>query len=409
LCDDLEIEVSAGRILTARNVCPKAAEQFRAASDDRGAGCQIAGQDATLEQSIARAAEILLAAKYPLVWGLGRATVEAQAVAIDIAEQLRGVIDTSCGAKSDTGRLDALQMIGEVSCTLGEMRDRADMIVTWACDPLTELPRLLERHGPRSLADGGPCPLVAIDSRSTATTKSAKHHLRIRSGSEFEAAAVLWALVKSVPLDSRIVEQQTEVSLSAWQSLLVEIEQARYGVMLFAEEAGSFARPLYGFVRALNERSRWSSLQLAKVSNANGAEQVLACRTGFARAVDFSHGFPRFNPADFAAENLLERGEADAALVVCDDTARLSAAAQERLKKMPTVVVDWKKDPDWTGAAVSIPVAIPGVESRGTMFRLDGVPLALRPILAAAKVDLLADVELLETLRTALTTAGGLP
>ena len=102
---------------------------------------------------------------------------------------------------------------------------------------------------------------------------------------------------------------------------------------------------------------------------------------------------------DFAAERLLERGEVDAAIVVCDDPeAHFSKAALARLRQIPTVSIDWKETSAWPDAAVAIRVAMPGVESGGTMFRLDGVPLALRPAIQSNDP---ADFEVLRMLANA--------
>jgi formylmethanofuran dehydrogenase subunit B len=162
--------------------------------------------------------------------------------------------------------------------------------------------------------------------------------------------------------------------------------------------------PLYRLVRTLNDRARWVGVRLGAASNGNGAAQVLAWRTGYPRAVDFSHGFPRYGPTDFAAEQLLARGEVDAALVVCDDSQlQLSSAAQAHLQKIPRVLIDWQETPGWSDADVAIRVAVPGVESSGTMFRMDGVPLALRPALAAKCP---ADFEVLRMLLATLTDNG---
>lgn len=403
LCDDLQIAVSGGRIVSAVNACEKGRQLFLSAGGDRGFSCRVDGKPAAIDAAIGRAAEILTSALYPLVWGFGRASCEAQAAAIEIAERVGGVVDCSGSGDLDSGRLEALQTVGEVSCTLGEIRSRADLIVVWNADPQTDLPRFFERYGPKLLGKPGGCPLVVVDSRSTATAKIATRRLKIRAGGEFEAANVLWALAKQVALEPKAVEQRTGVPLAQWQSLAETIEQSKYVAILFGtgHDATPFAEPLYGFVRTVNDRTRCVCLRLAEVSNSNGAEQVLAWRTGFPRTVDFSHGFPRSNAAEFSANRLLERGEADAALIVCDDAdARLSGAACARLKQIPVVSIDWREAALSSSAEVSIPVAVPGVESPGTMFRMDGVPLALRPPLAASG---LSDTEVLRKLLSAVS------
>ncbi|HEX3999799.1 MAG TPA: hypothetical protein VHX65_14710 [Pirellulales bacterium] len=412
LCDDLKLTVSGGRIVAAANACPSARQQLLAPGRRRGENCRIAGGPASLQQSLQRAAEILLAARYPLFWGLRRASCEAQQAAVEIAERSRGAIDIAAHGSGERN-LDTLQTVGEVSCSLGEIRSRADLVVVWNADPVADLPRFFERYAPQSLGQPGGCPLVVVDSRSTATAAIASQHLRIHPGSEFETATVLWALAKRLTLDPRQIERQTGVSLAQWQELAASMLRSHYGVLLDdgtdshgTNSHRAIASPIAGLVRTLNERRRWVSLRLAKVSNTNGAEQVLGWRTGFSRAVDFSHGFPRYDPTAFAAESLLERGEVDAAILICDGPpVSLRHAAQSHLQQIPKVSIDWREPPAWPDADVTIRVAVPGVEAGGTMFRMDGVPLSLRPALAA-NTNAPADFEVLRMLQSALRPPG---
>jgi formylmethanofuran dehydrogenase subunit B len=401
LCDDLEVTVAGGRIAAAANACELARPQFLAARDSERGGCRIAGQTATLDKAICRAAEILQRARYPLIWGLGRATCEAQAAAIEIAERLGGTID-SAGA----GDFDALQTVGEITSTLGEVRSRADLVLVWSADPATDQPRFFERYAPQLLGQSGGCPLVVVDSRVTPTAAAAGRHLKIHAGREFESATVLWALAKGLSPNPAQVAEQTGVSLADWQALLASMEQSRYGALLCVDSSTepSFLPPLYGLVRTLNDRTRWVCLRLSGVSNGAGAEQVLTWRTGYPNNINFSHGYPRYNPSYFDAGKVLERGEADAALVVCDDPrSRLSSAAQARLQKIPTVSIDWQETSIWSEADVAIRVAVPGVESAGTMFRFDGVPLALRPAIESSDP---ADFEVMRLLTAAVADHG---
>ena len=402
LCDDLELTIAGGRIIAAKNACELARPQFLAVGNNNGAACLIAGRTATLEAGIGRAADILLSARYPLVWGLGRATCEAQAAAVEVAERLGGVVDASGGGDFGGGHLEALQTAGEVTCTLGEVRSRAGLVVVWNADPATAQPRFFERYAPPSLGKSGGCSLIVVDSRNTPSVSAASQHLKILAGSEFDSATVLWALAKGLSLDPAQVAMQTGVPLADWRTLLANMEQSRYGVLLcdnFAAEQ-PFLSLLYGLIRTLNDRTRWVCLGLGGATNGVGAEQVLTWRTGYPRCVDFSQGFPRFNPSDFAAARLLERSEVDAAIVVCDDAeTHFSKAAQARLQQIPTVSIDSKETSAWSRAAVAIRVAVPGVESGGTMFRLDGVPLALRPTLTS---NYPVDFEVLRMLTTAV-------
>ncbi len=104
-----------------------------------------------------------------------------------------------------------------------------------------------------------------------------------------------------------------------------------------------FIEELHALVRELNDRTRCVGLHLTDGENSAGAENVLAWRTGYARAIDFARGFPRFGPAEFSAERLLERSQVDAFIVVGEESlARLSPAAREAQAAIPTICIDWR-------------------------------------------------------------------
>ena len=398
-CDDLRVSVADGRIASVDGACELARPWFLGEPACERPKCRIDGRPAEFDEAIQRAAELLGAARSPLVYGLGRASCEAQAIAVDIAELLGGVIDIPA-SRAATG---ALQAVGEVTATLGEIRSRADLVVAWGVDPVTTHPRFFERYAP---FNGVAKPqLIVVDSRRTQTAESADEWIAIRAGGEYDVAAVLRGLGHGLRHSPEQAIERTGVALLVWQSLYERMKQARYGVLLTGESDDSRAtrrqcEALAHLVRELNHHTRFVSLRLRSAPNGLGAEIVLAGRTGYSTGVDFSRGFPRFDPEEFAAEKLLAAGEIDAALVVCDDPlAHLSITAKQRFSKLPTIALDWQETATMVAARVSIPVAIIGVESGGTIFRADGVPLALRPAIAA---QLPADHEALHSLRAAL-------
>ncbi|HEV2972900.1 MAG TPA: formylmethanofuran dehydrogenase subunit B [Pirellulales bacterium] len=381
VCDDLQVSVTSGRVAAAEGACEIARNWFLADRRVEPPSCRVRGSAASYEDALGQAAEMLIAARYPLIYGLSRATCDAQAAAVEIAELVRGVIDTP----ASRGSLAALQTIGEVTCTLGEIRNRADLIVAWGVDPITTHPRFFERYGPISPQSQ----LIVVDSRASATSAIAHRRIVIRAGSDFEAAAVIRAIAKGINLDAAMIVERTGVSLPVWQVLLERMKNARFGVLIAAESNDSpAARRLCGALAALvcdlNLHTRFVSLGLRSGGNVVGAENVLAWRTGHPTAIDFSHSGPRSNPDEFTAERLLASGEIDAALVICDDPlSHWNSAAKERFHAIPTIALDWQDTPTMKAAQVAIPIATIGVESGGTVFRMDGVPLALRPVVPA--------------------------
>ncbi len=229
--------------------------------------------------------------------------------------------------------------------------------------------------------------------------------IAIRAGSEFDAATVLRGIAKGLRLSPEQVVERTGVALTVWQAIYDQMTQVRFGVLLTGDgDDSAMARrtseALAHLVRELNRRTRFVSISLRSAPNGLGAENVLASRTGYSSAVDFSRGFPQFDPDGYPAERLLNEEAVDAVLVVCDDPmVRWSAAAKQRFAAIPSIALDWQQTATMAAARVSIPLATIGVESGGTIFRGDGVPLALRP---AIESGTLADHETLAVISTSL-------
>ena len=114
--------------------------------------------------------------------GWARTTCEAQRAAVALAEAIGAMIDPA-GPLLDGASGLAFQARGASTATLGEVRDRADVVVVWRADPVATHPRLLERlrlpgRGPRArrrrrAADGdrGAGRHVPRAARRTATSR----------------------------------------------------------------------------------------------------------------------------------------------------------------------------------------------------------------------------------------------
>ena len=94
-CDDIELHVEAERIVKVRHACCLGESWFlnhHAGSDDPPAF--VEGRPASLEEAVAAAADFLVQADYPLIYGLSNTTCEAQREAVTLAEWLGGAIDS---------------------------------------------------------------------------------------------------------------------------------------------------------------------------------------------------------------------------------------------------------------------------------------------------------------------------
>ena len=146
----------------------------------------------------------------------------------------------------------------------------------------------------------------------------------------------------------------------------------------------------------MNALTRFVAKPMRARGNGVGADNVLTWRTGFPFGVNLARGYPRFNPGEYTATDVLARGEADAALVIAaDPAADVCPAAQEHLSRIRCVTVDFRETPTTSAAAVAFTTATYGIHTPGTVYRMDDVPLPLRPALVSPHAS---DVEILARL-----------
>ncbi|MFW6273953.1 MAG: formylmethanofuran dehydrogenase subunit B, partial [Halanaerobium sp.] len=116
--------------------------------------------------------------------------------------------------------------------------------------------------------------------------------------------------------------------------------------------------------------------------NVAGSEITMAWQTGYPFAVNFNRAYPRYNPGEYTAVDLLANREVDAAFIIASDpVSNLPHQAAAYLEEIPTIVLDphWNLTTDI--AEVVIPAALKGITASGTVYRMDHVPLYLRSFL----------------------------
>ena len=106
----------------------------------------IRGEPADVEAALTHAAELLRAARRPLLHGFDGATVEDARAAVALADRLGALVATGA-LTGDWPGAAAVPLRGASTATLGEIRDRSRVVVIWREDPETTHPRLLERLG----------------------------------------------------------------------------------------------------------------------------------------------------------------------------------------------------------------------------------------------------------------------
>ncbi len=368
--------------------------------------CLIEGRPASVEEGVERAARILCEARYPLIYGLSDTTVESQRIAVGIADWIGGNVDTTTSVCHGPSGM-AFQGVGEVTCSLGEVRNRGDMIIFWGSNPAESHPRHFTKYSlmpkgmfvPNGRKDRT---CVVVDVRKTKSAKAADIFIAIKPRKDFEALWVLRALAQDLELDPDMVQRETGQPLSVWRDLMDRMKAARFGVIFFGmgltmtrgKHANSEA--LLALTRDMNKYTRFVCKPNRGHGNVTGADNVVSWRTGYPFGVNLGRGYPRFNPGEYTASDVLARREADAALIIASDPmANFSQPAREHLASIPYVALDPKETPTTRAATVAFHVATYGINVPGTVYRMDDVPIPLRP---AFQSPLPSDFDILSAL-----------
>ena len=246
--------------------------------------------------------------------------------------------------------------------------------------------------------------VVVIDVRPTATSKNADLFLQVMPGQDFEIATVLRALVKGLRLEGINNDDMVAgVPLAKWRELVDLMKGCRYGVVFFgigltmSRGKDLNVEQLISLLQDLNRYTRFYAIPMRGHGNVNGSNQVLAWLTGYPFAVNFSRGYPRYNPGEFSVVDILVRREVDAALIIATDPgAHLPKEAVSYLQRIPTVVLDPHENLTTPWAQVVIPVAPAGVGAAGTFYRMDNVPLHVKKLV---DFPYSTDVEVLKSIK----------
>ncbi|MDR3632647.1 MAG: formylmethanofuran dehydrogenase subunit B [Isosphaeraceae bacterium] len=389
LCDDIVVAVADGQIVRAGNACPVGERWFLSERSRSGVpDAWLEGQPVTRDEAIARACLLLGEARAPVFLGLSRCTTETTAAALALADHVRATIDTDVGGAA-TARLQAFQRVGRVSATLGEVKNRADVVVFWGCDPVKTHPRHFERYSAeprgRFVPEGREGrTVIVVDAERTASAECADLFVPVATERGFETLWTLRALLRGVVLDGSRVARATGLELNALAALVGRLKHARYGAWFYGSQGAdsSLIEAMFALVRDLNASTRFVAVSLGGAGNPVGAESATAWQTGFAGRVDFQLGYPRSWPGETSAESLLLRGEADLAVVVGEEAASgLSRQARANLGQIPVIRIAPPGSELGDGATVAFATATEGIDAGGTVARADGVLLPLRPAL----------------------------
>ena len=450
-CDDIEVTVKNNVITDVRNACAVGAAKFLDYANHRSAKPLVRKNgelaEASLEEAVRKSAEILIDADYPLLYGWSSTSCEAIRVGLELAEEVGGVIDntsTICHGPS----ILSIQDVGIASCTLGQLRHRADLIFYWGCDPWSAHPRHVERYTTFSNGrfqksawrehvsrlggilskkrlrrainlvlgrDVFATPeishelpytmfqkkrkMVVVDVRKTHSAEAADYFLQVKPNKDYELLQAFRMLIADEELD---VDHVAGVPVETLDEVADVMIGCKLGVIFFGLGLTMTEGKLrnidaaISLVRDLNQRTKFLIMPMRGHFNVAGANVVFTWQTGYPFAVDFSQGYPQYNPGETSVIDILCREEADAGLVIASDpVAHFPKKAAQNLVKNPLIVIDPQTTPTSLMADVVFPSTFVGIETEGTAYRMDHVPLPLKKIVEPPS-NCLPDVEILQ-------------
>ena len=453
LCDDIEVTVENNEVVKMKNGCAVCEAKFLGYKGEHRLRTPLMRKEGKLvpvsmEEAVHAAAEVLANANYPILYGWSSTSSEAQRVGVELAEEIGGVLDNTavvCHGPSILG----VQEVGIPTATLGQIRHRADLIIYWGCDPWSAHPRHLERYTsftegrfeksewnaylqklkssagqkklesaarsalgaaklpkPKACYIGGVPPamskggrkLIVIDVRKTMSAEMADYFIQVEPNKDYELMQAIRALVKDKELD---VDAVAGVPVEYLEEVADALVNCEFGVIFFGmgltQTAGKFRNieVAIQLVRDLNARTKFMIMPMRGHFNVSGANIVSAWQSGYPYGVDFSLGYPRYNPGETTCMDVLLRDELDASLVIASDPgANFPKNAVQNMVKHPLIVIDPHMNATSMLADIVFPAAFVGIEVDGTAYRMDNVPLPLHKVVEPPE-GVLPDEEIL--------------
>jgi formylmethanofuran dehydrogenase subunit B len=281
-------------------------------------------------------------------------------------------------------------LVGKVTCTLGEVKNRADFIVYWGGNPAECHPRHFTKYAlmPKSrfLPNGRKDrTMILVDIRETKSVKASDIFLQVRPGKDFELITLLRAMIK----DQQVTEQQaaeTGISLEQLHDFVARMKAAKFGCFFFGmglsmtrgKHMNSAA--LLTLAAEMNAFTKFVAMPMRGHGNVTGADVIMRWQTGYPFGISFNRGYPRYNPGEFSTVDVLVRGDTDCAFIIgADPGATMPKPAIDHLARIPTIVLDPHVTHTSRLAKVHITTAPAGISAPGTAYRMDEIPMPLRP------------------------------
>ena len=366
LCDGHAVALAPqAQLLGSR--CPMAVGAVAGIKPLAVATPTVEGKPADYESALSAAADILGRCRQPLFGGLATDVAGCRGL-YRLADACGAILDHACG-EALMHSLRSLQDRGGYFTTLAEIRNRADLVVCIATDPVENHPEFFRRCSPADQV----------------AERSRRVFLGVPAGDAGEEVPLAGDLFDGLAyLAARLAGHRVEGNL-ALDALARRMQAATYTVLVW-EPAGLpaqgalIAETIQRLVNTLNRTTRAAAFALGGGDGGATANQVLAWLSGLPLRTGVHRRGLVHEPLRYGTEHLLASRAVDALLWISSfDPKRLPPPAE-----LPRVVLG---HPDLAAGlaaehTVFIPVSTPGVGSAGHLFRTDGVVVPLHALYA---------------------------
>jgi formylmethanofuran dehydrogenase subunit B len=332
----------------------------------------IDGAAAGAEAALDRATALLASARRLLVTGLADTTLEAIQAACDLAEVVGGAIDAAA-AEVASPAAPLVARAGSITADIGELRDRADLVLLWQAAPDALEPGFAADVLAAPLADGSRREVIVVGQEALAGGR----HLPLPGEAAVDAARLLEAMLRGHPVPPG--NPAADVVARACRELEAAIREARcVGIVSWpaADPLGLSDWAVSLLVRTINHERPAFRVPLAaspagRLANAAGAAAVLTWRYGAGGAIARADRLGGdFRPAECSAATMIDRGEVDLVLAVGRLPPEVEGAIASRSADLAVIRVDDRSDepPGCAGPCIHLRCGPPV----GTILRADG-------------------------------------
>jgi formylmethanofuran dehydrogenase subunit B len=354
------------------------------------ASALIRGKQVSLAAAVQAAARILSHAENPLFAGLST-DIDGFRALYPLAKRTKANLQ-HMNHKGMQRYISALQSVGWQTTTLTEVRNRADLILCIGTDIITHHPRFFERcvwTEDAMFTDPKAREIVYLgdDKLDTAAGRSPNGHAAIHMKCKPTLLPELLGVLHAILLGKPIAAVEVAgVPLVDLQALAEKLKAAKYAVLAWTAKDLDFPHAelaierINALVATLNQNSRAMGLPLGASDGDTSA--------------NYAHTWLDGRVLNTASTTH------DALLWVNSLNAERLPDPELTPRAMPLIVLGNANTQFSEPPEVFIPVATPGLDCGGTLFRVDG-SVAL-PLKKVRDTDLLAMAEIVRKIEAEL-------